>query len=243
MCWRKSPPPQPIALTGPTNAWALSALKSSRSARSNKETIMPDKEIATIKTTEGDMVVEFWPEVAPKTVENFKTLARKGFYDGTCFHRVIKGFMIQGGDPNTKDRPRNRPGAPAVPATPSRRNSTIAPTRAASCPWPAPMIPIPPAASFSSATATPISGRKIHRLRQTDQRRRRAGEDRYHADALARPAQQTDGRGQRHDRNRRRRMIRPWRQISSRPLGYYRVFSVREERKVSPRTGREHDFL
>jgi peptidyl-prolyl cis-trans isomerase B (cyclophilin B) len=64
---------------------------------------MADKEIAIIKTTEGDMVVEFWPEVAPKTVENFKTLARKGFYDGTCFHRVIKGFMIQGGDPNTKD--------------------------------------------------------------------------------------------------------------------------------------------
>jgi peptidyl-prolyl cis-trans isomerase B (cyclophilin B) len=64
---------------------------------------MADKEIATIKTTEGDMVVEFWTEVAPKTVENFKTLARKGFYDGTCFHRVIKGFMIQGGDPQTKD--------------------------------------------------------------------------------------------------------------------------------------------
>jgi peptidyl-prolyl cis-trans isomerase B (cyclophilin B) len=64
---------------------------------------MADKEHAVIKTTEGEMVVEFWPEVAPKTVENFKTLARKGFYDGTCFHRVIKGFMIQGGDPNTKD--------------------------------------------------------------------------------------------------------------------------------------------
>jgi peptidyl-prolyl cis-trans isomerase B (cyclophilin B) len=64
---------------------------------------MADKEIATIKTTEGDLVVEFWPEVAPKTVENFKTLARKGFFDGTCFHRVIKGFMIQGGDPQTKD--------------------------------------------------------------------------------------------------------------------------------------------
>jgi peptidyl-prolyl cis-trans isomerase B (cyclophilin B) len=60
-------------------------------------------EVAVIKTTEGDMVVEFWPEVAPKTVENFKTLAKKGFYDGTCFHRVIKGFMIQGGDPLTKD--------------------------------------------------------------------------------------------------------------------------------------------
>ena len=49
------------------------------------------------------MVVEFWPEVAPKTVENFKKLAREGFYDGTAFHRVIKGFMIQGGDPLTKD--------------------------------------------------------------------------------------------------------------------------------------------
>jgi len=60
-------------------------------------------EVAEIKTTEGTMVVEFWPDVAPKTVENFKTLARKGFYDGQCFHRVIKGFMIQGGDPNTKD--------------------------------------------------------------------------------------------------------------------------------------------
>jgi peptidyl-prolyl cis-trans isomerase B (cyclophilin B) len=60
-------------------------------------------EVARITTTEGEMVIEFWPEVAPKTVENFKTLAQKGFYDGTCFHRIIKGFMIQGGDPLTKD--------------------------------------------------------------------------------------------------------------------------------------------
>jgi len=62
-----------------------------------------NNEVAVIKTTEGEMVVEFWPDVAPKTVENFKTLAKKGFYDGTCFHRVIKDFMIQGGDPKTKD--------------------------------------------------------------------------------------------------------------------------------------------
>jgi len=61
------------------------------------------KEVAVMKTSMGEMVIEFWPEVAPKTVENFKTLARKGFYDGTAFHRIIKGFMIQGGDPNTKD--------------------------------------------------------------------------------------------------------------------------------------------
>ncbi len=62
-----------------------------------------DKEVAVIKTTEGEMVVEFWPDVAPKTVENFVTLAKKGFYDGTAFHRIIDGFMIQGGDPLTKD--------------------------------------------------------------------------------------------------------------------------------------------
>ena len=60
-------------------------------------------EVAVIKTTDGEMVIAFWPEVAPKTVENFETLAKKGFYDGTCFHRIIKGFMIQGGDPLSKD--------------------------------------------------------------------------------------------------------------------------------------------
>src|SRR5262249_19307713 len=61
------------------------------------------QEVAVIKTSDGTMVIEFWPDVAPKTVENFKTLAKKGFYDGTCFHRVIKDFMIQGGDPLTKN--------------------------------------------------------------------------------------------------------------------------------------------
>lgn len=61
------------------------------------------KEVAVIETSVGQIVVEFWPDVAPKTVENFKGLAKKGYYDGTCFHRVIKGFMIQGGDPLTKD--------------------------------------------------------------------------------------------------------------------------------------------
>ena len=60
-------------------------------------------EVAIIKTTEGEIVVEFWTDVAPKTVENFKSLANMGFYDGTAFHRVIKNFMIQGGDPLTKD--------------------------------------------------------------------------------------------------------------------------------------------
>ena len=64
---------------------------------------MEKNEAAVITTTQGTMVVEFWPDVAPKTVENFKKLAREGFYDGTAFHRIVKGFMIQGGDPLTKD--------------------------------------------------------------------------------------------------------------------------------------------
>jgi peptidyl-prolyl cis-trans isomerase B (cyclophilin B) len=61
------------------------------------------EECAVIKTAHGDIVLGFWPDVAPKTVENFKTLAKKGFYDGTAFHRIMKGFMIQGGDPLTRD--------------------------------------------------------------------------------------------------------------------------------------------
>src|SRR5205809_3625673 len=60
-------------------------------------------EVAVIKTSEGEMVVQFWTDAAPNTIENFKKLAREGFYDGTIFHRIVKGFMIQGGDPNSKD--------------------------------------------------------------------------------------------------------------------------------------------
>jgi peptidyl-prolyl cis-trans isomerase B (cyclophilin B) len=60
-------------------------------------------EVAVIKTSEGDMVVQFWADAAPKTIQNFKKLARSGFYDGTTFHRIVKGFMIQGGDPLSKD--------------------------------------------------------------------------------------------------------------------------------------------
>jgi peptidyl-prolyl cis-trans isomerase B (cyclophilin B) len=65
---------------------------------------MPSTEGKTVelKTSMGDITIEFYPDVAPNHVENFKKLARSGFYDGTTFHRVIPGFMIQGGDPNTK---------------------------------------------------------------------------------------------------------------------------------------------
>ena len=58
---------------------------------------------AVIKTKFGDMEIVFFPEKAPNHVQNFVKLAKSGYYNGTIFHRVIPGFMIQGGDPNTKD--------------------------------------------------------------------------------------------------------------------------------------------
>jgi peptidyl-prolyl cis-trans isomerase B (cyclophilin B) len=71
-------------------------------AAAEKEAPAAD-EVAVIETSKGRLVLEFWPDVAPKTVENFKKLAKSGFYDGTAFHRIIRGFMAQGGDPLTKD--------------------------------------------------------------------------------------------------------------------------------------------
>jgi peptidyl-prolyl cis-trans isomerase B (cyclophilin B) len=80
------------------------ALVTARAAEGEKKSDKTSAaEVAVLKTSEGEMVLEFWPDIAPGHVENFKKLAKKGFYDGVCFHRVIKGFMIQAGDPNTKD--------------------------------------------------------------------------------------------------------------------------------------------
>ena len=76
-----------------------------KEVRSEEKKPMDSKtnEVAVIKTSEGEMVVQFWTDAAPNTIENFKKLARSGFYDGTIFHRIVKGFMIQGGDPLSKD--------------------------------------------------------------------------------------------------------------------------------------------
>ena len=71
--------------------------------KEEKTPMNSSNEVAVIKTSEGDMVVQFWTDAAPDTIENFKKLARQGFYDGTIFHRIVKEFMIQGGDPNSKD--------------------------------------------------------------------------------------------------------------------------------------------
>ena len=80
-----------------------SAVFAADEKQEDKTPMNSSNEVAVIKTSEGDMVVQFWTDAAPNTVENFKKLARQGFYDGTIFHRIVKGFMIQGGDPNSKD--------------------------------------------------------------------------------------------------------------------------------------------
>jgi peptidyl-prolyl cis-trans isomerase B (cyclophilin B) len=75
------------------------------------------KEIASMKETKavihtklGDIKLAFYPDLAPNHVESFITLAKRGFFDGTTFHRVVPGFVIQGGDPNTKDPDRSTHG-------------------------------------------------------------------------------------------------------------------------------------
>jgi cyclophilin family peptidyl-prolyl cis-trans isomerase len=83
---------------------ALDEEKSAKPQTTTKESAMEEKrEVAVIKTTMGDITFELLPDVAPKMVENFKELANSGFYNGTTFHRVMNGFMIQGGDPLSKD--------------------------------------------------------------------------------------------------------------------------------------------
>lgn len=69
-----------------------------------------DEEVAVIQTRFGAIVLEFFPDAAPKHVANFKKLAKAGFYDSTTFHRVIPGFIIQGGDPLSKDDDRSNDG-------------------------------------------------------------------------------------------------------------------------------------
>lgn len=64
---------------------------------------------ATFETNKGTIVAEMYDKDAPKTVENFETLANKGFYDGVKFHRVIDDFVVQGGDPLSRDLPSGDP--------------------------------------------------------------------------------------------------------------------------------------
>jgi peptidyl-prolyl cis-trans isomerase B (cyclophilin B) len=81
----------------------VGAIQLGAEEKKENSSVNTSNEVAVLKTSEGEMVVQFWTDAAPNTIENFKKLARSGFYDGTIFHRIVKGFMIQGGDPLTKD--------------------------------------------------------------------------------------------------------------------------------------------
>ncbi|HKD16274.1 MAG TPA: peptidylprolyl isomerase [Thermoanaerobaculia bacterium] len=83
---------------------ALPLAAAAQATKGKGKKVPPDyaNTIATLQTDLGDIQIKFFYDKAPKHVENFIDLSAKGFYDGTFFHRVIPGFMIQGGDPNTK---------------------------------------------------------------------------------------------------------------------------------------------
>jgi cyclophilin family peptidyl-prolyl cis-trans isomerase len=93
------PEAKPVDLSGTTTQAAPAA--TSTTTTTPKPNAMTT---ATIQTTKGTIEIEFYTNDAPKAVENFVTLANKGFYDGVIFHRVIEGFMIQGGDPTGTGR-------------------------------------------------------------------------------------------------------------------------------------------
>ncbi len=91
--------------------FSISALADTKEKKFTKEEIKKMSDMrAIIETKFGNIELRFFPEVAPNHVKNFIDLAKKGFYDGTTFHRVIPGFMIQGGDPNSKNPDKSKHG-------------------------------------------------------------------------------------------------------------------------------------
>jgi len=89
--------------TTDTNAAAAETSSSAEPVQQEKPMSAYKNKVAEVYTTAGQIDIRFFPDVAPNHVKNFIELAGKGFYNGTKFHRVIPGFMIQGGDPNSKD--------------------------------------------------------------------------------------------------------------------------------------------
>lgn len=95
--WYSAVPPQNASLSETVSP------PEQHDAPETQQKPMTDTAHVMLKTSHGDVTIELFLKEAPLTVENFVKLSRAGFYDGTRFHRVIKGFMIQGGDPNSRD--------------------------------------------------------------------------------------------------------------------------------------------
>lgn len=146
-------------------------------------------EVAILTTSAGEMVLEFWPDVAPGHVENFKKLARQGFYDGTCFHRVIRDFMIQGGDPNTKDDSKQRLWGTGGPGHQIKAEFNDKPHVRGVLSMARSNDPNSAGSQFFICHGDPrFLGPPIHRVWPVDQGRRSAGKNRHHPHAPRRPS-------------------------------------------------------
>ncbi len=104
--------PQPVSVNS-TNNTNDTKEKESNKAIEKTETMIkanmtPSDSVAILKTSLGNITLEFFPNAAPKHVNSFLNLSKSGFYDGTIFHRIVKDFVIQGGDPTTKDSNQSR---------------------------------------------------------------------------------------------------------------------------------------
>jgi len=98
-----------ILLTASVLIFAVGLISNAAPAAEKKIKVKGDSELEKLKNTKavietkyGNIEIRFFPDAAPNHVKNFMKLSKEGVYDGTIFHRVIPGFMIQGGDPNTK---------------------------------------------------------------------------------------------------------------------------------------------
>lgn len=98
-----------IAVSAVPFAHAQEASKKKEEAKDEAE-VVTENQVAVLNTTMGEIVIQFYAEDCPKTTANFIKLANKKFYDGTTFHRVITGFVVQGGDPLSKDSERYNDG-------------------------------------------------------------------------------------------------------------------------------------
>ncbi len=151
-----------------TLVWLVMAgvmLVAAGSAGVQAQTVSGKAPQAIIETKFGSMEIRFFPDKAPKHVENFIKLAKSGFYDKTIFHRVIPGFMIQGGDPNTKDEKDKSKYGMGGPG--SQCQSRI--QRPSPRPWHRLHGPFPGSgqrglAVFYCGERQPLSERQIHRL-------------------------------------------------------------------------------
>ena len=114
-------------------------------------------ECAVIETSKGTIKVKFDGEGAPIHVANFCELSTMGFYDGLKFHRYVPGFVIQGGDPNTRDMSGADVAAPATASRASSLPTRVTATSTARLPWHVPWIPIPRVRSSTSAWALSIT--------------------------------------------------------------------------------------